>query len=589
MQIQTSQVTSISSFVSGQGPQRESAGDEAGFTSALASLVSESEPGEKEHSGKNALGESPLSDAEEFIDPQFECGFDAVAFGSLKLPPFHPSAPAAVLFENPTGKALPVTGKNLPLYAIGQEQTTLNPAASLGLTVSPALVPVPIRAGTEEASVPVLRASLATLDLKGSGLSKPFVNALDGSVSIAEPQNNELRVRISPIPKEPGPRIADSSPLLNAGGAASIHHDSALHPLSGTAAVGPQTSKVDVASQHPPTSAGPVPGIPIEATAVAPQTPKANVTSEQLPTSTGIVSAAPEAAAAVASRTSNAGVASLSIDASPNMLSEAVVSSAAVAPGISNPGTTSRHLNGNIAISADALAVSEPFEISGSSIQGDDRTTDIELSPANLLKDPPAHRSKEAALALTANDSMSKSQTDSGTVAFADFASRSQPADVAGAPQRNSINSTVGADLARQIAEVTRDLMQPLENTGSQKGEIKLNHELFGAVALRMSRDNVAGLEVRVEGSPELHTALAAAHRDDRSDARQPNTQAHSSHANQQMASSGSGENTYSSRKENEPRFRLDEQSNEAGQRSPGDGSEGSEGRPLARRRGVFA
>ena len=242
MQIQTSQITNLSTFISGQGPHRESVGDEAGFTSALATVVSESEPGETDHPSKDALGDVQLSDAEAFTDPQVACGFDAAAFGSLKLPQLIPAAPTAVLFENPTGKVLPPTGNNVPLGAIGKDPTTFSAAASLGLTVSPTFVSTPsglgelqltppagagngpatIRGGAELAVAPGPVASLATLDLKEPGSSRATVNALDGSASPTELQSDELHLRISPITKAPGIRLTDGLPLSNAAAAGTI-------------------------------------------------------------------------------------------------------------------------------------------------------------------------------------------------------------------------------------------------------------------------------------------------------------------------------------------------------------------------------
>ena len=152
-------------------------------------------------------------------------------------------------------------------------------------------------------------------------------------------------------------------------------------------------------------------------------------------------------------------------------------------------------------------------------------------------------------------------------------------------------SAPTGVELARQIAEVSQELAKSIDADGNTSGKLTLEHQLFGAVALRLTRDHHSGLEVRVDGSPELHAALATSLRNERGENRPQSHNHQHSQAGAEAGhmSGGHGGNTYGSGKENEPRFRLDGLRNDAGRQMPDNETEGRKDRHSPRSKGVFA
>lgn len=567
MDIQISTTAGVSSPPFGATPTPE-AGTPDNFTLHLGAIVESIRPSHEKGGPDGEAG--PEMTDQTTVSPdevQVPCGFDPIGFFALLNPRVRLIPGSQGISDNAGGGPLPVGGKELPLAAV---EPRLAGITSKFLNQN----------GIGRASSGI--ADVEGIILPGAGPAKPTLNlASDASLDRASMMSMGL----------------PSAGLASKGGALG------LDPLSKTPLVAPVISALNEAL--------PAEEQVIHIAAVLPPGAKGNNpggAGGTLPFSTEFALNAattigqPQAAAVSMEKSSEPQTA-------PSL--ETAQSGVALATSGAGSKTTDREatLAEEIALPIDKLANSRPTqegtqpgprsnglvagsntvasEIAGPARDSGERQNGRERNSAELATSP---LREQIAAGAASTDTMGKGQTDRGAATFSDAVMRGPQGEGAiQASFRASTQQSGGSDLARQIAEVTRELMQPLEKSSSQTGEIKFNHELFGAVALRLSRDDRMGLDVRVQGSPELHAALSSAQRDDRGDARQPNSQSASSHTHAQMASSGSGESTYPSGKENEPRFQLDERRNEAGQRSPRDESGGREGRPAPRQKGVFA
>ena len=248
---------------------------------------------------------------------------------------------------------------------------------------------------------------------------------------------------------------------------------------------------------------------------------------------------------------------------------------------------------------SDAPAKPTPAIVDGTQTSAGKADADVRLSARSVAESSQQNikhvdRTKQFDSALPeprAADRLTPSQAGPGGPANG---SGFPTSDLVAAPSTSRFfanSAPTGVELARQIAEVSQELAKSIDADGNTSGKLTLEHQVFGAVALRLTRDHHSGLEVRVDGSPELHAALATSLRNERGENRPQSHNHQHSQAGAEAGhmSGGHGGNTYGSGKENEPRFRLDGLRNDAGRQMPDNETEGRKDRHSPRSRGVFA